>query len=220
MSGSGLFIFTLQSEPRLYFMVVLTLIISITLHELAHGWAAIWFGDDTPIHTGHMTGNPLIHMGPVSLAVVFIMGIGWGQMPVDPTRMRGRYAHANVALAGPAMNLLLAFLALTALNVWINHLAVGAPRTNAIDNGQLFLTIFGFYNIGLALFNLAPVPPLDGSTVLAEFNTGYRNFLRDHAEKVWLMFPGYFILLSVLEGTPLGLWHNADRIALWYSSLW
>lgn len=220
MSGAGLFIFTLQSDPRWYFMVVLTLIISITLHELAHGWAAIWYGDDTPIHSGHMTGNPLIHMGPVSLAVVFIMGIGWGLMPVNPSRMRGRYAHANVALAGPVMNLLLAFVALTALNLWSNHMPLGASRTNAIDNGQLFLTVFGVYNIALALFNLAPVPPLDGSTILAEFNTGYRNFLRDHADKVWLMFPGYFILLSALEGTSFGLWYNATRIAIWYSSLW
>jgi len=79
-------------------------IFSITLHELGHGWAAIRVGDDTPIRTGHMSMNPLVHMGPTSLIVFAVVGIAWGAMPVNPLRFRGKHADALVAAAGPAIN--------------------------------------------------------------------------------------------------------------------
>ncbi|MDP7006011.1 MAG: hypothetical protein QF718_07365, partial [Phycisphaerales bacterium] len=63
-------------------------IASITLHELAHGWAAIWEGDDTPRVTGHMSANPIVHMGLPSLILFLILGIAWGMMPVNPYRFR------------------------------------------------------------------------------------------------------------------------------------
>ena len=84
------------------------IIFSICLHELSHGWAAIALGDRTPIESGHMTFNPLVHMGGMSLVAFALIGIAWGAMPINPARLRGRYAEALVALAGPAMNLVLA----------------------------------------------------------------------------------------------------------------
>ncbi|MBT5381502.1 MAG: site-2 protease family protein, partial [Phycisphaerae bacterium] len=84
-------------------------LLSITLHELAHGWAAIWEGDKTPIETGHMSANPVVHMGRFSLIVFALIGFAWGLMPVRPWRFRhGRLGEAIVAIAGPAMNLALA----------------------------------------------------------------------------------------------------------------
>jgi len=165
----------LQSSPEVYVAIVLVVVVSIVLHELAHGWAAISRGDDTPIASGHMTGNPLVHMGPFSLLALFIVGIAWGSMPVDHTRMRGRYAEAFVAAAGPAMNLLLAFVSLTALGLWTG-LNPGADSQIA-ERGQLLLRVCGWMNLALCLFNLVPLPPLDGAAILANFSRGYRELL-------------------------------------------
>ena len=91
-------------------------IASITLHELAHGWAALYEGDDTPKITGRMTANPVVHMGMTSLIVFLLLGIAWGLMPVNPQRFRHKkLGRIIVAAAGPIMNLLLAVITLTTL---------------------------------------------------------------------------------------------------------
>lgn len=182
---SGLFIQTLFSDPLFYLCVVVTVIISIVLHELAHGIAAVKLGDKTPILTGHMTLDPLVHMGPFSIAILLIIGIAWGLMPIDPTRMRGKYAEAIVAAAGPLTNLLLAFIALTALGLWIandpdatGYGSASADQANPyFQNLRFFLYIFGSTNLALCLFNLIPLPPLDGSHILANFYRPYARFI-------------------------------------------
>ena len=169
-------------ETRFYFFsIVISVVISITLHELAHGWAAIRLGDQTPIHSGHMTGNPLVHMGPFSIAALLIAGIAWGQMPIDPTRLRGKYAEAQVAFAGPAMNFLLSFLALTGLGLWLRF--GGYSDTQVQHNTVNFLSDFGGINAVLGVFNLFPVPPLDGSHILANLNRKYALFIDDPAHQ-------------------------------------
>lgn len=167
----------LQTDPRTFAVVVITVMFSICLHELAHGWVAIWYGDRTPIETGHMTFNPLVHMGWMSMLLLAVAGIAWGLMPVNPSRMRGRYAAAVVALAGPAMNALLAVLAIAALGLWerMDHGTV--EPSLLVANLRFFLWVLGTINITLLLFNLIPVPPLDGSRVLAEVSPGYASFL-------------------------------------------
>src|SRR5438309_6666732 len=107
-----LFIEYLQKEPRFFFAWVLTIVVSVCLHELAHGLVAVWLGDDTPIQQERMTLNPLVHMGPSSLICLLLAGIAWGAMPVNTNRLRGRYGGALVAAAGPLTNILLATLAL------------------------------------------------------------------------------------------------------------
>ena len=153
-----------QEGPIHLFSWVVWVIGSIVLHELAHGWTAIRLGDRTPIETGHMTWNPLVHMGQTSLIMFAIVGIAWGQMPVNPARLRGRHADAMVSAAGPVMNLTLfgfALLgtALTAIN--------GKPLGDAAYPLFVFFLTGAWLNIALALFNLLPVPPLDGSRILA-----------------------------------------------------
>lgn len=140
-------------------------IFSICLHELAHGWAALWQGDDTPRVSGHMTWNPLVHMGPWSLLMFALVGIAWGLMPTDPSRYRSRRrGRFYVAGAGPAMNLLLAFITLTAAALWMLY---GSAREPLHGNITEFLLTGGWLNLALAIFNLLPVPPLDGANVLA-----------------------------------------------------
>jgi len=148
---------------------------SIVLHELAHGWAALRLGDPTPRVTGHMTWNPLVHMGQMSLIVFALVGIAWGMMPVDPTRLRGRHGDALVSVAGPGMNLVLAIVTILGGGMWMG-LAGGVPeplRTNLM----IFLFVGAALNIVLMMLNLFPVPPLDGSRIIASFSPGYERML-------------------------------------------
>ena len=185
-----------EPEKQLYFgCVVVTVIISIVLHELAHGWAAIWQGDDTPRLQGHMTADPMVHMGWFSLLMLALVGIAFGQMPVTPRNFRSRYGDALVSAAGPAMNLLLAFIALTALAVWVK-IAGGMAKDGPIHNGQELMWIFGYFNIALALFNLVPVPPLDGSRILGDFVPAYRRWVDNLGSPMILFFIFFMVLLN------------------------
>jgi Zn-dependent protease len=195
----GAFIGLLFERPEVYVTAVATVIFSITLHEMAHGIVATKLGDPTPHYSGHMTWNPWVHMGPFSLLAAFLVGIAWGAMPVDPSRLRGKRAETLVAIAGPLTNLALAFLALTALGLWIR---AGADPTSdpRVDNGMMVLKVFGTYNVLLFIFNMLPVPPLDGSRVVADFNRGYAAWMDDPANAGvrMFLFIGCFLAARVI----------------------
>lgn len=214
-----MFIEQLQTDPVFYVSAVVALILSITLHELAHGWAAIWKGDDTPRYLGHMTPNPITHMGVIGFVAVFILGIGWGAMPVTPSRLRGKFAEAVVAFAGPLMNLLLALIGLTILGIWIN-----AAPTNSLPpfqaNLREALWYFGHINIALFLFNLAPVPPLDGSRILADLYPPFRRWLQQNEHAHQFMFIAYMAIVMSLNRTQYGLFTIAAKAAQTYLNLW
>lgn len=179
---------------------------SIVLHELGHGWAALACGDRTPIESGHMTWNPVVHMGPISLLFFALVGIAWGAMPVDPSRFRPRFGNAIVALAGPAMNLLLALGAVVLLVLWIGLAGgfwIGGVRAPdpLWQNMQTFLLVGIKLNIVLMLFNLLPVPPLDGSRILGDLVPGFgRLFQSDKAVLVAFIL---FLLLFRFSGSAL-----------------
>jgi len=154
---------------------VIWVIFSITLHELSHGWAAIRAGDRTPIETGHMTWNPLVHMGTTSLIMFALIGIAWGAMPVDPSRFRRRYDRALVALAGPAMNLSLFVVCIAAMTGLL--LAKGLMPTDILTNAFMFFLWGAILNFALMVFNLLPVPPLDGSRILADLFPPYQRLI-------------------------------------------
>ena len=160
-----------SKDPRFFFTVCFVVVVSICLHELSHGVVAILHGDRTPIESGHMTMNPMVHMGGMSFLLLLLAGIAWGSMPVDPRRLRGRYAPALVAAAGPACNILIAFLALTVIALQV------VERWDFAQGVSYLLSIFGTMNIALALFNLLPVPPLDGSRVMANLAPGSMDWM-------------------------------------------
>ncbi len=166
-------------------------IFSITMHELAHGWAAIWQGDDTPRRLNRMTANPLVHMGQWSLIVFALVGIAWGMMPVDPSRFRDRrFGRVYVSGAGPAMNVALAISALTLLILW---LAWGPQGSPIHKNLAVFLWTGGWLNLVLAAFNLLPIPPLDGSSVLSGLSFRIYQFY----QRPQMQMIGMFLLLAV-----------------------
>lgn len=213
-----MFIESLQTDPAYYFTAVITLIFSIVLHELAHGWVAMWQGDDTPRVLGHLTPNPITHMGGLGFVAVFVLGMGWGAMPVNPSRFRSRYGDAMVSVAGPLMNLLLCLIGLTAFALWGRHI----PQTGIDpfrENMANACLVFGMFNMVLVLLNLIPVPPLDGSSVLADFSRGYANWLRETEQHHLFMLLALFGVLSALGRTPYGLFPLAAKFSLWYVGL-
>lgn len=158
----------LETNPALLLSWIVWVIGSIVLHELAHGWAALHSGDPTPRETGHMTWNPLVHMGGLSLLMFAIVGIAWGAMPINPWRLRGRHDPAIVAFAGPLMNLSLAAVATLLGALWIRY-AGPAVSDPLFQNVVIFFRAGVFLNLILAAFNMLPVPPLDGYRILSHY---------------------------------------------------
>lgn len=175
---------------------IVVVIGSIVLHELAHGWAAIRQGDSTPQYTGHMTWNPLVHMGQTSLILFAVLGIAFGAMPVDPSRFRSRYGDAYVAAAGPAMNVLLAAVFIVVGGFVVAYSGtIGEPLAG---NLFTFCYIAVLLNVTLTLFNLIPVPPLDGSRILGSFVPSYRGlFESEHGQWIGI---GLFLLVFFVVG--------------------
>ncbi|MEM8827960.1 MAG: site-2 protease family protein [Cyanobacteria bacterium P01_G01_bin.19] len=157
-----MFIEYLFKDTVFYIRVVAVLMISISLHELGHGIAAISQGDDTPITKGHITMNPLVHMGVHSIFFLLFAGMAWGQMPVNPNNFRHpKWGSIWVSAAGPLTNITLGMLAVLTINLayyfaWNSFISIE------------FFRIIAIFNFALCLFNLIPIPPLDGYHVASE----------------------------------------------------
>ena len=138
---------------RIPFFVALVL--AITVHEFSHGFVATLFGDDLPRRVGRLTLNPLKHLDPLGTLMILIGPIGWGRpMPINPGHMRNpNLGWALSSLAGPVSNVLAAALVV----VVVSYANLGLDR-NVLPYIQAFINI----NVLLAVFNLLPVPPLDG----------------------------------------------------------
>jgi Zn-dependent protease len=162
-----------ERDPILVVAAVFWVIGSIVLHELAHGWAALWAGDDTPRSSGHMTLNPLVHMGPIALLLFALVGVTWGAMPVNPSRFRRPIHEVVVAAAGPAMNIALFALCALAGPVWMaiaNGVVGGTTISDPLrKNFATFLWEGARLNIVLMLLNLLPLPVLDGGRIVSYF---------------------------------------------------
>lgn len=205
-----------SGEHALLVSWIFWVLFSICLHELAHGWAALWQGDDTPRLLGRMTMNPLVHMGGMSLVVFALIGIAWGAMPVNPSRFRSRrWGDVYVSAAGPAMNLAIALVALTLGALWQRY---GAAISNEdfYENVSVFFQLGGVLNIVLAVFNLLPIPPLDGSRILSGFSWRLRQFFSSPQSQLF----GLFVLLVVfMTGAAGGLFDVAGALSSSYSAL-
>lgn len=175
-------------------------VISIVLHELAHGWAALWEGDRTPIELGHITWNPVVHMGWMSVIVFALAGIGWGAMPVSPHRFRHWWGDALVSAAGPAMNLLLAGISIVLGGLWLTLRDHFGDPFHA--NVMVFFQVGAAIGIILALLNMLPVPPLDGSRILATFSRGYAQLISHPNASIIGLVVVFLLVFRVLD--PFG----------------
>jgi Zn-dependent protease len=152
----------LFSNPGLFFILAGVLLYSVIFHEVAHGWVAGLFGDDTARRYGRLTLNPLVHIDPVGTLSLFLVGFGWARpVPVDYYRFSNtRLGLFCVSLAGCFVNILIATFALALLHF------------RAVNNSSLLAQILPIViqiNIMLGALNLIPIPPLDGSKILMSF---------------------------------------------------
>ena len=138
------------------------ILVALTVHELAHGAAARALGDDTAERAGRLTLNPLAHLDLFGTLMLLYGPFGWAKpVPVDPRKLRNpRWDMALVAVAGPLSNIALA--AATGLLYRLDLVNYGSVAS-------AFLSVFFLINIGLAVFNLLPIHPLDGSRILVAF---------------------------------------------------
>ncbi|MGN0150681.1 MAG: site-2 protease family protein [Clostridia bacterium] len=166
-------------------------LIALTGHELAHGWVSEKLGDPTPRQNGRMTVNPLAHLDVVGTLLMIFTGFGWAKpVMVNPMYYKNRKkGMALTAAAGPAANLLMAFAALlifTVLQIVCFKLGFEMPRLV----GSI-VYVFIFRNLCFMVFNLIPIPPLDGAKVLGMF-------LPNRAYYTMLQYERYCMLLIML----------------------
>ncbi|MBW4506316.1 MAG: site-2 protease family protein [Scytonematopsis contorta HA4267-MV1] len=191
-----MFLEHLIHDPVYFFRIVVITILSITLHELAHGLAAISQGDDTPQRTGHMTLNPVVHMGWESIIFLCLTGLSWGQMPVNPSKFRnGSQSNVIVSAAGPLCNLALALLFIFLIKI------SSAPGIGLILSSD-FLYLAARMNLILCIFNFLPIPPLDGYHVFSESFPALRELERNRMGMFFLMviflIPGFGFILAFI----------------------
>jgi Zn-dependent protease len=143
------------------------LLLAVTVHEVAHGWVADRLGDPTARLAGRLTLNPLPHIDPLGALAFVLAGFGWARpVPVNPHNLRRPVRDmACVAVAGPVSNFLLAFVGLVLLELVVRTFA--SPFL-ARPLGGMLLYVYQF-NLALAIFNLIPLPPLDGGHFLPYF---------------------------------------------------
>ena len=204
-----MFIQTLFKSPLQCLTVCLILVFSICLHEFCHAWMAYREGDAGA--ADHMTLNPLRQMGLVSLLMMAIIGIAWGAVPVDYSRLRSRWSALKVALAGPGANLLLFLLAA------VVFILIGVFRpdgVNRIAAPVIYIVfLFGMYNFTLMIFNLLPVPGLDGWIAACELFPRLRTISSEFAKGAML-----FLILLAFFGVQYlfaaGAWVMQSMLAL------
>ena len=162
-----------------------------------------------------MTWDPMVHMGLNSIIALVVAGLAWGAMPVRPHRFRSKYGDAIVSFAGPAVNLVLAFLTLTILALWMRTSGSEAALSGGGFYIYQFMYLFGMLNIVLCMFNLLPLPPLDGSTVLADLVPAFKRF-KSNPDNHPFFFGGWAVVLFVLADPMWGFAMNLtnDYLAL------
>ncbi len=152
-------------------ITVFCVFLSLSFHEFSHGYAAYKLGDDTAKNMGRLNMSPLSHIDPIGAVCLFLFGFGWAQpVPINPNNFAvGKRKRGMVitALAGPLGNLIMAFVCLLFMRV-ISRLYGGASGMFAsfVTVVYILLSVLESMNIALAVFNLIPIPPLDGSKIL------------------------------------------------------
>lgn len=184
----------------MYILVVIGVILfSMTLHEALHGYMAYWLGDDTAKHSGRLTLNPIKHIDPfMTILLPLILAMsgapifgGAKPVPFNPARLKyDDWGAALVALAGPLTNFILAFVGFGALAMF------NPPEASVAST---VLSVFVLVNLGFFVFNMIPVPPLDGSRVLYALAPDFARKGMEAIERFGILF----IFAIVLMGGPI-----------------
>lgn len=193
---------SLSMGQKLTYILILAfcVLFSLSVHEFSHGLAAYAVGDKTAKYSGRLSLNPLAHLDPFGAICLFLFGFGWAKpVPVNPWNFKNKKGGMILtALAGPFSNFLLAFIAM------VIYTLLGGLRFSSASFGFTLASVFyelAYYmimiNLGLGLFNLIPIPPLDGSKVLTAILPERTYFKLMDYERYG------FIILIILINTPI-----------------
>jgi Zn-dependent protease len=190
-------------------VVLVSILISMTLHEAMHAFASYWLGDDTAKYQGRLTLNPIAHIDPFTTVLMPLLLVAIGAppfgaakpVPFDPSRLKyGEYGAAIVGVAGPLTNLLLAIIGGILIQLFASSLA-GLPL--------FILGTFTLVNLSFFLFNMIPFPPLDGSRLLYAFAPDAVRDFMEQIERTGLLAIGlFFVIFYLFLGEPFSrlLW--------------
>lgn len=186
-----MFLSIFNQSPIFAVIVILGFVLGITVHEAAHAFTAWRLGDDTPYRQGRVTLNPAEHLDALGSVLLVIAGFGWGRpVQIDPSKIRGGvWGPVVVAFAGPASNLAVVVV------------CAALYRLPIFQEGYPLVAVaaFAFTNALLFVFNLIPIPPLDGSKILYPFLprslNGFVGFMNEYGPYVLLglVLLGYFL---------------------------
>lgn len=193
---------SLSMGQKLTYILILAfcVLFSLSVHEFSHGLAAYAVGDKTAKYSGRLSLNPLAHLDPFGAICLFLFGFGWAKpVPVNPWNFKNKKGGMILtALAGPFSNFLLAFIAM------VIYTLLGGLKFSSASFGFTLASVFyelAYYmimiNLGLGLFNLIPIPPLDGSKVLTAILPERTYFKLMNYERYG------FIILIILINTPI-----------------
>jgi len=187
-------------------IVIIVILLSMTLHEAMHAFVSYWLGDDTAKLQGRLTLNPLKHIDPfltlllpIALAIMGLPIFGGAKpVPLNPERVRyGEWGFALVAIAGPLTNLLIAFVSFGL------YVIIGMPGIDTLA-GQV-LSVAVSVNLGFFVFNIIPIPPLDGSRVLYALAPDFVRRIMEVIERYGVMVVFIIVLLAgAYIGTFMG----------------
>ncbi|MCA9348613.1 site-2 protease family protein [Candidatus Saccharibacteria bacterium] len=193
---------------------IISIVTAISLHEMMHAVAGYFLGDDTAKSQGRISFNPLVHVDmfttillPLILLIAGAPPIGAAKpVPFNPTRLKfDEYGAALLALAGPATNFLLAVVGATSYKIAFNY---------GWELAASGFAIFTVVNIGFFVFNMLPVPPLDGSRVLYAFAPDSVRRLMDNLERMGILIIMFVFVFAYPLVRPLLVWANRALLNL------
>lgn len=200
-----------MEELVIYLYIIPAALIAVVLHEFGHAIVSHLFGDPTPKSEGRLSLNPIKHLDPFGILSLIIFGFGWAKpVIINPVYYkRPKLGMTLVGLAGPLMNFIIAILSFLMLK-----LILILPYSRFIEILWTFFSVLATINIGLGVFNLIPIPPLDGSKIIGCVlpERAYNEYMQYQKYGIFFMI-GFVILITVIENlfgvSPISIVINA-----------
>lgn len=203
------------------FVKLIIIFLVTPIHEYAHAFAAHKLGDDTAAYQGRLTINPLAHIDIIGAICIFLCGFGWAKpVPVNPLKFDKKHTirggMAITALAGPLSNIIIAYIAVV---IYRLVLYIGNFENEMMGYVVLMIYYFISLNVGLAIFNLIPIPPLDGSKILGAFLPAkFDYFLAKNERVISIVF--MVVVVTGILSVPITFVSNYVIIGLNFLAMW